>query len=79
MPTLLLTLLSMTVAVVIVALIYARSAFDEPSNGSCHASSTPGETATRSTRRIPALLPVLTPVVLICGCGTSEVEWFHLQ
>ena len=30
----------------------------------------------RNTRRIPALLPVLTLVVLICGCGTSEVEGF---
>ena len=28
----------------------------------------------RNTRRIPALLPVLTLVVLICGCCTSEPD-----
>ena len=33
----------------------------------------------RNTRRIPALLPVLTLVVLICGCGTSEPDGRYEQ
>jgi len=33
----------------------------------------------RNTRRIPALLPVLTLVVLICGCGTSEADGRYEQ
>ena len=33
----------------------------------------------RNTRRIPALLRVLTLVVLICGCGTSEPDGRYEQ
>jgi len=33
----------------------------------------------RNTRRIPALLPVQTLVVLICGCGTSEPDGRYEQ
>ena len=33
----------------------------------------------RNTSRIPALLPVLTLVVLICGCGTSEPDGRYEQ
>ena len=33
----------------------------------------------RNPRRIPALLPVLTLVVLICGCGTSKPDGRYEQ